>query len=492
MISHPASQPIGNIAHSIVSGSAWMIGLRWAMRFVGLISTMILARLLVPTDFGLIAMSMAVVGLAEVLSQMGQALALIRHGNPNRKHFDTAWTISVITGGLVCLVLVLAAPLGALYFHDDRLVPLIRFVSLRSLIGGFENIGIIAFRRDLQFGKEFRFQMIQRVVVFFATIVAAMVIRDFWALAIGIVAGRLGGVVVSYAAHPYRPRLSFAALDELWGLSFWYWLVGIAQFLYDRTDEMVVGRLIDSTTMGEYNVAADIATAPTIEVVIPMTRALIPIFAKLRGDDQALASAFLSVFSAVTIISSATSVGVASVADDMVRVILGAQWMGAVPLVRWLALAGGIYGMSHGVLTLMNATGSGRLMASVAGSRALVLVPILVVAGMAAGATGVAQARVAATLLFMPGMFWALRKELPLSPAALLSAAWRPVVAAAIMALAVRTCHVDSIDLAPLRLAADVAVGTVTYTAALIGLWALAGKPAGFEQRVLGKIWITR
>src|SRR5665213_484578 len=93
----------------MVHGSIWMILLRWAIRLTGLVSTIILARLLAPSDFGIVAMAMFVVGMLEILNQSGQKLAIIRHAAPERADYDTAWTLSVLVGFFIAAMIIAVA-----------------------------------------------------------------------------------------------------------------------------------------------------------------------------------------------------------------------------------------------------------------------------------------------------------------------------------------------------------------------------------------------
>jgi hypothetical protein len=102
----PAAAPASQQAvTALTRGSLWMIAARWAMRLIGLVSTMILARLLAPEDFGLIALALLAYGLLETLSYAGVDLALMRQGNDSREHYDTAWTIQVLQGVFIAVCL---------------------------------------------------------------------------------------------------------------------------------------------------------------------------------------------------------------------------------------------------------------------------------------------------------------------------------------------------------------------------------------------------
>src|SRR5262249_23613603 len=106
------------INRSLVRGSSWMVGMRLGIRGIGLISTMILARLLTPADFGIIAMAMLVIGFVEVFSETGQQAAIIRLACPERAHYDSAFTMAVMINGALTVVIFLIAPFAANYFHD--------------------------------------------------------------------------------------------------------------------------------------------------------------------------------------------------------------------------------------------------------------------------------------------------------------------------------------------------------------------------------------
>ena len=156
--------------------------MRWATRALGLVSTIVLARLLAPEDFGVVAMAMVVVGFLEVFTQTGVDLALIRDANATREHYDTAWTFEILQGAGLALALLAAAPFATRYFGDARVLTVMQLLSLRAFIGGFENIGVVAFRRDMNFDREFWFGVFKKLCMVALTIGAAFVFRSYWAL----------------------------------------------------------------------------------------------------------------------------------------------------------------------------------------------------------------------------------------------------------------------------------------------------------------------
>ena len=144
-------------------GATLMVLFKLIERSLGFISTLILARLLVPGDFGLVAMGTSFIALIELIGAFGFDISLIRLAKAERVHYDTAWTLNVGVGTLLA-VLMLATAFPLATFYDEPRLPQVIFVlALGSIATSLENIGVVEFRRQLEFGREFRFQVAKKV-----------------------------------------------------------------------------------------------------------------------------------------------------------------------------------------------------------------------------------------------------------------------------------------------------------------------------------------
>jgi O-antigen/teichoic acid export membrane protein len=226
-----------------------------------------------------------------------------------------------------------------------------------------------------------------------------------------------------------------------------------------------------------------------MEITIPVTRALFPVFARIKDDVRAMRAAYLDVFGAAAIMSVAVGGGMSLVAHDFTVVVLGTKWLQAVPLVRILSISGALYGIMHAGIPVMTATGHARLSAQITTSRAIGTV---LAAGLAAAVFGdmisVAVARTVITLVFIPGIFLQLSRVLPVTVEDMLGRLGRPLASGAIMAAVVLAVHGAMPPVPWLRLLADSFVGAVAYTTSVPALWLLAGRPAGLEATVLRKL----
>lgn len=480
-----AAQPAP--AGHLLRGSAWMITMRWSIRGLGLVSTVILARVLTPEDFGIVAMAMVVIGFLEVFTQTGVDLALIRDRAATRAHFDTAWTLEILQAAALALALLIVAPFAAAWFDDPRVTLVIRLLALRALIGGFENIGVVAFRRELDFSREFWFGVVKKTATVAITITIALWLRSYWALVIGLVGGRLLDVLISFRMHPYRPRWCLERVREIWSFSQWLLLARVANVVNRKFDEFVVGGQAGTSAMGTYFVASDIATAPTEEIVLPMARGTFPVYSRTLDRRDELAEAFRGVLATTAYLCCALGLGLASVAAELVPLVLGEQWLATIPLMQALGACGVGLGIAFTFDPLLWASGRADISAKYKWVQLALMIPAVLVGVSLGGVLGIALAKTAVVFALLPLLIvWVARAEgIRVGP---LVAALAPAFASGIaMVIAVRAIA-DALEGAGWwALVAEVAGGAVVFLSFATLLWVLRGRPEGPERRALAR-----
>jgi lipopolysaccharide exporter len=473
---------------SVFKGAILTVSMRWTDRLIGFGSTLILARLLVPADFGVVAMASLVVGLADVLLSLGVNVALIRNHNATPAHYNTAWTLRLAQSAIAATVVFVAAPAAALYFNDPRIIPVLRFMALGMLLVGMENIGIITFQKEMRFGLDFRFVFLKRIVGFLTTILAAWLLRSYWALVIGTLAGRSFGVLLSYQMHPMRPRFSLEKLKEIFSVSQWMLVNSIASYVNRNLDKILIGRRANATIVGGYTLADEISAMPSTEVLAPLNRVLFPAFVAAKNDLAELKRLYLLAQGVQSLLGISAGVGLALVAHDAVLVLLGAKWLFVVPFVQVLALANVVEAI----------TTSGRYVLLTMGKiRSTALVNWLQVVLFAIGALLVlpegdalqlASIRVVTVLAEFLVSLWLLMQALSnVGVPDIVRTVLRPLLATGVMALAVISMG-QAIQLAPLAgLIVKIVTGVVSLPAAILLMWWVAGKPSGAESYLLDK-----
>ena len=483
---------MANINKEMAKGAAWMVIFKFAGRGIGVVSTMILARLLLPNDFGLIAMAMSVIALLELMSAFGFDMALIQNQKAEDKHYNTAWTFNVIFGLTSAIILILIAQPVSAFYLEPRLENVIYALSLGAFIQGLENIGVVDFRKQMQFRKEFKFLLTVKILGFFIVIPCAYFLRNYWALVAGIVASRLIQVTLSYAVHPYRPRFSLNASSELFNFSKWLLLTNIFSFLKTRSADFIIGRQLGAKTLGLYSVTLEISEISSTEIVMPINRAIFPGFAKLAHDIKLLKESFLGVLSMVAIFSIPAGTGMAATAEYIIPILLGNKWAEAIPLVGILAFAGVITSLQTNIPYVYFALNKPHMTTIFNVIYVSIFIPLIFILTSIASIKGAAYAYLLTTLVLLPLNLYMLSRYISFTLIECIHTLWRPIIASTIMFYCIRFA-IHTIEIShyiPYKIISFlllVILGILAYFLCLVFLWVISGKPKSAEYIIYHK-----
>ena len=473
----------------MLSGAVWMIALRWATRLTGLVSTIILARLLTPSDFGIVAMAMIVVGTLEIFNQTGQKLVLIRLESPTAEHFDSAWTISFLIGLAVAVGILAVSPFAVFYFHEPKVVPVMQCLALRSVLGGLENIGTVNFRRDLKFNYFFAYNVFPKLISFVITIVLAFIMRNYWALVAGMISGQVALIILGYVMHPHRPKFNVSKVGEIWSFSIWAFVRSTGVYLNGQVDQIAVAGFGGSALMGRYYVATDVAQSPSREINEPMIAVSYPVMSRLQRSLPDLRDAYLGILGWTTFICASAGVGVALVAPEMQQLVLGGKWNGIAPLMIWLAIGGAITGLSSSAYSLFDAVNQPHVGARMIWVRLVILgIVIVPVAYWTRDLVSIAICRALGELLFLPGLFHAVHRVIGVTLGQYVETMYRPLSASAVMAITVISANMLLPISGNYRLVIDILLGAMVFFGSTWLLWSAAGRPRAPESNVFGHI----
>ena len=481
------------IGRSMAKGAAWMVAMRLAIRLIGLVSTIILARLLVPADFGLVALATVFYAIIELASQFSFDVMLIKEQKADRSYYDTAWTLSILRGVGGAALLVAGAGLTADFFDDPRLESVVYVLALVAVAEGFVNVGIVDFRKELNFDREFRYLVSVKIAAFLVTIFLAFLLRSYWALVFGMFSGVIARLCLSYWMHPFRPRWSLAKWREIMNFSKWLLFTNFIGIFRDRGATFVVGKIGGAETLGLFLVAHEIATLATSELAAPIRRAVLPGYAKLAGDANRLKEVYLDGLSLTIMAALPIAAGIGLTADLLVPIFLGAKWLAAIPIIQILVIRGVLEVCLANTQPLVNAMGHPHLNTHVQSIAMVCEVPLLIFFTLEWGAHGAAAAVAvgAGTLVITYSIV--LSRLIAVGWNDLLGAVWRSLFAVAVMTLAVFAVSEtwvpsDAMPWLILKLAVEVAVGAVVYTATHLAVWRLCGSPTGAESYVLAAL----
>ncbi len=485
-----------NINKKIFSGAVTMVLLRFVIKFLGLISTLVLARLITPGDFGLVAIVMSIYALIEMLKAFGFDVVLIQKNNPSKAMYNTTWTIQLAFGVLAAVIMYLISPYIANTFDDDRLEALSQVIALLFLINGTVNIGIVNFRKELNFRREFIYMSLPKVFAVITTITVAIIHRSYWSLICGMLVSNISQAALSYIFSKFRPKFCLSEVNELFSFSSWLLIGNLLTYVNVRAKDLLVGKLLGAKFTGLISVADEIASLPTTEMVAAINRATYPGYTKVAHDNKALKALFLNALSFIAVLGIPASVGMSLCAPYLVPIILGDQWLEVTPLIQILGLAYAIICINTNAGYIFLARGKPKINALINLARAIILLSLMLILIPVFGIIGLPIALLITALLMFPTYFYLLKKEIKLSLYEYTSVLWRPLLSSIIMFLATygffwgvsieQVVNAETVSL--LDFMSIVFVGAIIYLITLTLLWLISKKPKGAEKLIIQKM----
>jgi PST family polysaccharide transporter len=390
----------------------------------------------------------------------------------------------------VALLFAAAAYPAAAGYKDPRLVPVMQVLAVSVLIGGFNNPRLVMLTKGLAFRQQFILDVSIKVSALMISLSIAMLYKSYWALILGVVGGQLVGVVISYLLFPFLPRLSVRHGRELWSFSMWLTLGQIMNTINWRMDHLLIGGFLGRPTLGYYTVGDNLAVFPTREATAPIGQTLFPAFSQLVGDRVRLRVAYQSAQALVTAIALPLGVGVAVLADPMVRLLMGEKWLPAVIVIQILASVFALQTLGSANQPLAMATGDTKLLFKRDLQGFIFRIPMIVAGMLLGGMQGILYARAFVGTVGIVLALNVVKKITGLTFREQLAVNWRALTSVALMAVVVLLVEylfghpTTNIGLF-IKLAGSAAAGGVTYLGCTAVLWRIAGRPRGPETEVV-------
>ena len=317
----------------------WTVGARIISRIVDLVTMVVLAHLLHPKDFGLVAIAMTVIYIVEAALELPISQALVSLETIRPAHYDTAFTLGLLRGLLLSLIVCLLSWPFARFYGDSRLVALVCALSIAPASRGLVSPRLADFSKTFNFVPDFIMEFFGKLAAFAVAISLALLIHTYWAVAAGTVVAPVLSTLISYILAPYRPRLSLAELPALSGFLGWITAAQIVGAINWQADRLLLGKITTRSSLGLFTTANDTSNVPLAALLTPILRPLLSAFTALRHDPFRLARSDQSSARALITFALPILVGESLIAESFVRLILGQKWLGSVVFLRWLALS---------------------------------------------------------------------------------------------------------------------------------------------------------
>ena len=473
----------------ILKGTSWLLAGRLVSNALGLLSTLIAARLLMPEDFGLMAIAMSVFGIAGAVVELPVGAALVQMKDAKKADFDTAWTINVLRGAIVAALMLLAAWPASLISGDPRLLALVAALAAYPLLLSLRNSWFEQYIREMDFRREALIDVITKVTSIAVTVWVGLATRSYWALPAGLIASGLANTAASYLLRPQLPAFALSSFRKFFGFSVWIGLGNIADNLRDASTTLLLGRFLGNAKLGAFAVGSQFGERLELVLYAPMERTLFAAFSSIQDDAVRVRAVYLKSIHSCFAIIAPVCAGMGLLAPEIIGLALGPNWSVAAVVLAFVAPITAVYLLAGLGNSLTNALGQPRELFKFKALSAGLHVPLLA-AGVAAGGLAGALAACALTALgWYAFSIHVVAKLTGISMRAQMAAVARSTGATLVMGAVVMWARAGLIAgeagsvLQMIVQAGGLAtLGAVTYSAAHLTLWQLSGRRAGIEQ----------
>jgi teichuronic acid exporter len=460
-----AAAPLA-LDRALVHGVAWTATVKWVSQLLSWVTTIAIARLLMPSDYGIVGMAAVFIGFTSLVTEFGIGSSVLVYRDLERRHVAQLNSLAVMVGvGAFLLSLLVAAPLAAFY-HTPPLRMVVVALGTGFVIDSLRTIPNALLVRDLRFKESALLEGTKQITGSVLGVIMAFAGWGYWALVVGNLAGSVVWSVAMLARHwrPYhRPRWS--DLREVLGFSGRIIGERAAWFGYSNADFIIAGRLLGASALGLYTNAWTLANIPGDKILSLLQRVLPSIYSAVQRDVAALQRYFLLAHEALAFAIFPVTIGIVLVSQEFVPVVLGQKWMGMVAPLRVLALYVTLHTLSTLPPQLLVIRGHAKFMARVSLSGLVVLPISFYVGGKNWGTMGIAYAWLIVYPIIIAVTYQRALREIALSWRALFSSVWPAasgVIVMAIVVVSVRALLVRALD-RPALLGVEVLVGAATY-----------------------------
>ena len=404
-------EPGQTLSQRAARGGVWVFGGRIAQRGIDFVRLVVLARLLMPEDFGIVGVALLAVSVSGIFSETGFRLALVQRKGDIREFLDTTWVVSVMRGVILGAILFGIAPFVAQFFGNSMVSPVLRVIAISCILEGLTNIGIVYFQKELEFRKQFIYELSGSIADIAVSITVAIILQNVWALVFGLLAGRLVSCIVSYIIHPYRPRFRFQLRQakELFVFGKWLLASSIVVFLVTQGDDAFLGKILGLTTLGFYQMAFRFGNLPNTEIGA-IGAVAFPTYSKIQDNISLLKDTYLRILRLISFAAIPIAGGLFMLAPHFTHIFLGDKWMPIVPALMIFAVSATIKIMVGSANTLYNAVGKPRLSFKMTLATLIALAATIYPLTMLWGLSGTALAVLISYCITIPIRLYYLKK----------------------------------------------------------------------------------
>ena len=351
------------LAQKTITGIIWSFAEQIGRRGIGVVITLLLARFLVPADYGLVAMMAVFLEVATSLMDSGFKQALIRLQKAEQVDFNTAFYANLCLGALSYFLLFLAAPFIADFYNETRLSILIRVAGLSIPINVFQVVQSAVLSRDLNFKAQLQATIPAGIISGMTAVGLAYAGLGVWALIVQMHLSALITTLFLWWMQDWRPALEFSwnSLGKMYNFGYKLFLSGLLDTVFNNLYIIVIAKLFTVSIAGLYFFADKLKTFVLNQLVGSIQNVTYPALSSIQDDDTRLKNGFRKIIQVTTFILFPAMLILAALAEPLFVVMLPGKWLPAVPYLQLLCISGVMYPLHSINLNILKVKGRSDL-----------------------------------------------------------------------------------------------------------------------------------
>lgn len=332
----------------VLSGSFWSAASNITAQGINFVVTIILARLLVPDDFGIIAISSVIVGVITLFQDLGMGAAIIQKKEIDEEHLATSFSVSVVAGLVIAVLIIGISPFVASFYDKSILKSIIMVSSIGFVLGPLVSIHNSILTKNLEFKKIGILNVVNQVLSGGISVALALTNFGVWSLVLGKLVAQLMMIPVYWKTAKWIPKFRFrkSSFHELFSFSSSLLGFNILNYFSRNFDNLVVGKYLGATTLGYYSVAYNLMLKPLQLISWSVGRVLFPTFSMIQDEKEKVRAAYTKVVRVISLVTFPMMTGLMIVAREFILTFYGAKWEPVVLPLQLLCIVGALQSVS--------------------------------------------------------------------------------------------------------------------------------------------------
>jgi len=317
-----------SIAKEAIKGVKWASVSQLGRQIIQYTTTVILAALLTPSDFGLMAMAIVIVGFLEIFKDLGTAAAIIQNQNLSDESLSSIFWVNVGFGALVAFIVFLAAPLGAEFYNNSKIEDILKVLSISFIWSSFGIVQKKLLEKELKFDLLAKIELIGVAIGAVVGITLALLEFGVWSLVFQSLSIAVITTSLLWIINSWRPTIFFSYQKIKPIISYSLNLVGYNVFNYfvRNTDYLLIGKYLGERELGHYYLAYKIMLSPLQNVSLVVSRVIFPIYSKIQNDNERFRKIYSKVANAISFLTFPLMIGVFVLSDLFAVTFFNNKW----------------------------------------------------------------------------------------------------------------------------------------------------------------------